>query len=687
MEATHELSAVQLDQLYRLVWLVMGDERRAARSMLHAARSTQHGGDFTSILVKLAPQRTLRYTLRVPPTANERSGLTPSECAALARTMRAATPQARLELGAPHLVEEALTPSLAQHRPPAHGRGEGDAGETTLWPRQATTGIELFLLLARSWGDVPAEAPYALAQQHAQALLGEVSDVEAQALRATLLVSGPEGELARSVRSGLRRADDRLGAALPALFAGQAPAELHALREQGRTVSVQRSASSRAKRLQLLLAGAVLALVIAVIVAPGRSAPTASVSPEHTGLLAAEATLTPSERILAALNRFERGELGVGVLHERYRMIIEGETQTLERWYDPGEPGRVRIEARNSADQLLFGMATDGATRLQARWLPPGVTTQQLLGVDYLLDETTLARVFPIVRRQPDGLHFFATLPLVNPEHFYLAQAHAAELQDLGAAIVQNRPVRLVGFASRQSLPPSAVNSYAPPRQETADQVILAIDTVTYALLEVRVLPQSETAGAVVVPWQVEIYETQANVPSTIFKLDPVEGRRQMGVNTFISPRISWLPNDALTTLASALASSTLPLALSPPDQVSLGYALQANSEAILVRESEHETFMLAVFPAEAIPTLSGRQEERRVGDLRYRMIYPDEPHSSAAVSLAAVALANGAELQMYYQHAYATPEEREARVAELLSALEPLTLESLDVLATDFVR
>jgi hypothetical protein len=37
MEATHELSAAQLDQLYRLAWLVMGDERRAAGRMQHAA--------------------------------------------------------------------------------------------------------------------------------------------------------------------------------------------------------------------------------------------------------------------------------------------------------------------------------------------------------------------------------------------------------------------------------------------------------------------------------------------------------------------------------------------------------------------------------------------------------------------------------------------------------------------------
>ncbi len=682
MDLFHELSAAQLDRLYRLAWLVMGDERQAARRIQAAGRRRQAAGGIAQFLTQFVPQRTLRYSLTLPPTTHERSGLTPSEFVVLAATLRAATPQARLELGAPHLVGEDV--GAEGHGADDRRRTTDDAGTDRPWPRRAATGVELFLLLARAWSALPAATPYATGLAHARVLLGGASAVEAQELRVALLADGPQGDLARAVRAGLRRTDERLAAALPALFTGEAPAELHALREAD-PAAPQRTIS-RAVRLQLGLAGIVLALIVAVIVVPGRSADTLN-DTEQTGLLAAESTLAPDELVLAALNRFEQGEFGVGVLQERYRMIIEGETQTLERWYDPGEPGRVRVEVRDSGDQLLFGMATDGATQLQARWLPPGDTPQQLFGVDYLLDEATLAHVLPIVRRQPDGLHFFADMPPVNPEHFYLAQAYAATVQDLGAATVQNRPARLIGFASRQPLPPGVANFSAPAQQATADQVILAIDTATYALLEVRVLPQNETAGAVLVPWQVEIYETQASVTSANFQLDPVEFQRQPGVRTFISPRIVLLPDDMLITLASAVQASALPLALPPPDRPSYGYPLQAGSETILVRESEHEIFMLAVFSAEAIPTLNGRQEEREVGALRYRMIYPDEPLGSVAASLATVPLDNGAELQMYYLHAYATPAERELRIAELLSTMQPLTRENLDILAADFVR
>jgi hypothetical protein len=706
MEAQHELSAAQLDQLYRLAWLVLGDERRAAGKMQNAKRNMQHAETFALLLATLAPQRTLGYALRVPAAANERSGLTPGEFAALARLLRAATPQARLELGAPHLLD-----AQGQGDKGASGSGTDDGRRTTddadaehaagvggrssvvvdrPWPRRATNGVELLLLLARAWGDLPAETPYMVALEHARALVGGAADAEVQVLRAVLLLDGPAGAQSRAVRAGLRRADERLEAALPALFAGEAPAELHALYGRAADGGAARPAGNRARRLQFGLAAAVLALVIAVIAMPGPSADPPQTAAERTGLLAAEAALSPDALVLAALDRFERAERGPGALYERYRMTVDGETRTLERWYDPGEPERVRIELRDSGDQLLYGLATDGTGRLQTRWMPPGETAP-IFGVDYRLDAAQIAQMMPTLRRQPDGLHFFASIPVVNPEHFYLSQAYAAEVRDLGSTTIGERPARLIGFASRQPLPYDNDFAFdrpaAPPQQEQADQVILAIDPSTFALLEARVLPQGEAAGAVVTPWRAEAIALRSGLTAADFQLAEVEFQRRDGANRFISPRIGWVPDDALTDLNRVVAASALPLAFPPPDQPSYGYALQAGSEAILVRESEHEIFMVAVFPVEAAPQPSGRQEDRQAGDLRYRMIYPNEPPGGRAASLAALPLENGAELQMYYQHAYATLGEREARIAELLTALEPLTRESVDVLAADFVR
>jgi hypothetical protein len=68
-------------------------------------------------------------------------------------------------------------------------------------------------------------------------------------------------------------------------------------------------------------------------------------------------------------------------------------------------------------------------------------------------------------------------------------------------------------------------------------------------------------------------------------------------------------------------------------------------------------------------------------------MVYSDNVLDAASTSVAALPLTNSAELLLYYQHAYALPAEREARIAELLTALEPLTRENVDVLAADFVR
>lgn len=731
METLHKLSAAQLDQLYRLAWLVMGDERLALRRfraaggerrgasfraqprahplgrVVYGAASGERqgagGGAVTQILARLAPKRTFRYPLNVPDAALARSGLTPSEHAALARMLRAATPQARLELGAPHLLDlqgqgdkgaEGVATDGGRQMPDeadadhaAVVSGRSSVVTDSVWPRRATTGTELYLLIAQAWGDLPAETPYTLALNHARALFGQASETEVQPLRAALLADGAAGERARAVRNGLRRADDRLAAALPALFAGEAPPELHALHDPTVEMPPERRAAKRAARLQFILAGAVLALVIAVIVAPGRPAEAPQSTAERTGLLAAEATLAPQEVVRAALDRFERGDVGADALHERYRMTIEGETRTLERWYDAGAPERVRVEVRDDSDQLLFAIATDGATQLQARWQINGDSPSQVFGFDYLLDAALLEQLAPIVRRQPDGLHFFASLPLVNPEHFYLAQAYAAEVQDLGTTMINERPARLIGFASRQAFPPAEDRLYDASPQEQADQVILAIDTATFALLEVRVLPQSEAAGAVATPWQVEVFTTRSDLTAADFVLAAVDAQSRRGASRFISPRVTWLPDDVLSSLDRAIATTPLPLAFPPPEGPSLGYVLQAGSESILVRESEHELFMIAVFPVESVPQLAGRQEERQAGDLRYRMIYPEAQFSPAMTSLVALPLENGAELQMYYQHAYATLPEREARIVELLTALEPLTRESADVVAADFVR
>lgn len=495
----NQLYGAALDRAYRLALLAAGSPHGAA-GLIRRLYAIRNPADSETALARgLLSARPLRWPWKPDPSAQ--SGLTPAELTTLRAALAAATPAARLALGAPHLAGLTLDEALPQPPPPA-----------APWPRRAADRHTLLALLARGWGMLPAGAPFPDVYELALLLAGALPDAEATTMRAHLLDATPAAAQARAIRDGLRRAEARLAAALPALFAGETPAELRAA--LATPAHPARPAPSPVTRQRLALVAAVVALAMLVIFMP-RPAPGARPLADP----AAPPPLPPAALVRAALTRLDAPN-GAGVLHERFAANTPGYGWTFERWQELAPPHRFRLEVRDDDDRLRFALASDGAGTLQRRAAPPNGATAE--GEDYELEPAALASLLPLLRQQPDSLLMLYQWRGFNLERFYLGQALGAPLRDLGATVAAGRPARTLAFESATPTPPVPDEPLAAPRGEPA-QVLLTIDTATYALLEARVLPEgAQGDGEVVVPWHAETYEHLDAAPTGTFTLPPV---------------------------------------------------------------------------------------------------------------------------------------------------------------------
>ncbi len=660
----NQLYGAGLDRVYRLALLATGSPRAATRLLRRAfaRRDSAVTLDETALAAALLLARPGPWLWRPDPAALAYSGLAPADLAVLRAQLAAASPAARLALGAGHVAGIELQ---LQAPPPA--------APAAPWPRRATDRHALLALLARAWGLLPAQVAYADVYEQALSLAGALAPEQADELRSLLLANSPAAEQSRAVREGLRRAEARLAAALPALFGGEAPAALRAELAQLAQPRRRRAPLPQARRLQLALVAAVALVAVAVIALP-QGAPRPAPRPAGA---AAEAPSEPAGAdalVRAALTRLD-SLAGGGVRHERFAAEATGYGWTLERWQELGPPHRFRVEVRDEQDQLRYALASDGEGLVQQRHSPG--REGDLEGGDYRLDPATLAALLPTLRQQPDSLFMLGSAnPGFNLERYYLNQALDAPLRDMGATMAAGRPAQLLAFESEAPLPPQP-DTFEPPEARPA-QVLLAIDNETRALLEARVLPpEGAEAGEVRRPWRVERLELLASLPDARFRLPPLAGGAS-STGELLSARLFGEAQGSLRELsATELPADGGPLYF-PADGAGVGYSFSyGGGWTMLVRETAEEVLQLIPFSAETAGFVEGARSTRRAGERDYDLIYPPEMPPGRNVSLATIFLSadRARGMHVIYSHAYASQAEREARLDALIRSLAPLEL------------
>lgn len=661
----NQLYGATLDRVYRLALLAGGSPRAAARLARQAygrrnpaAPGSEadaqrfHEANLARALLSARPPR--RWPWRPDPAAAPYAGLAPAELEALRAALAAAAPAARLALGSPHVAGIDITETNTPEPPPPDAR----------WPRRAGDRYALLAEVARAWGMLPAGAAYPDVYEQALLLAGALRPEHEAALRALLLAGTPAAERLRATRDGLRRAEARLAAALPALFGGEAPAALREAlaapaRPEGR-------APMPATRLRLALVAAVALLALAVVALPRPGPPAAPAAP------AAAAARPPEELVRAALTRLQR-PAGAGVLHERFVASAPGHDWSLERWQELAPPHRFRVEVRDDGDRLRFALASDGVGTVQQRDRARNVVT--LLGADYRLDPDVLATMLPILRQQPDGMFMLiGSNGGYNLERYYLNQALEAPLRDLGGTVAAGRPARLLAFESPAPVPPSPDDPFEAAPADPA-QVLLAIDAATSALLEARVLPAGDGAtGAVSVPWHADVYELLDAAPAATFTLPPPEADEAGGL-ALLSPRLLGAPEGMLVDLGRAAGPEGAPLYF-PAGEAGIGYGISYDRGwTVLVRETVDDVVQLIPFADGGDRFVAGPRSARQAGERSYELIYPEDAPPGRTLSVATVFLGpdRTSGMHVIYSHAYAPQAEREARLEALIRSLAPL--------------
>jgi hypothetical protein len=656
----NQLYGAGLDRVYRLALLAAGSPRAATRLLRRAfaRRDPSAASAEASLAAGLLAARPGPWRWRPDPAAAAYSGLTPAELAILRARLSAASPATRLALGAAHVaaIDLQVEPT-AQPVPPA-----------TPWPRRAGNRYALLALLARDWGLLPAQVDYADVYEQGLHLGGELAPEQADELRSLLLAHSPAAEQSRAVREGLRRAEARLAAALPALFGGEAPA---ALRDDLLASQPSARPPVRATRQQLALVAAVALIAVAVIALPQR-APRPGPRSAEPAVALAEPEGTAA-LLRAALNRLDSPS-GAGVRHERFAAEAEGYAWSLERWQELAPPHRFRVEVRDEQDRLRYAVASDGRGLVQQR--SSLERDSALEGGDYTLDEQSLQALLPTLRQQPDSLVLAGSFnPGFNLERYYLNLALEAPLRDLGATQAAGRPAQLLAFESAAPFPPDPYGSFEIGDDRPA-QVILAIDLETKALLEARVLPpEGQEAGEVRRPWTVERFELLASLPGSRFSLPPLAGGAQSS-GELVSARLHGEAVAALRKLTATEAPADGGPLYFPADGDGIGYSLKYEGGwTMLVRETADEVVQLIPFGQGPGSFAEGVRSTRRAGERVYDLIYLEELPPGRNISLATIFLSadRARGMHLIYSHAYASQLEREARLDALIRSLAPL--------------
>lgn len=685
----------QQDRLYRLALLVTGTPAAAGERLaaafaglapvtrdpeLELARALLH--------TPKGRNRPARRAWQPDPAALERAGLSAAQAAALLTALAAASPAARLQLGLHTLLglpaETIAVPAeaLPDPAPPPPSDPQAIAGATPngTAPDSIDALIELRCTLALALGYLPVTTERPLLLQVARLLAGRAHGPEAVQTRGLLLTSAD----ARALRDGLFQTEATLQQAIPALFAATPPPALTA-RLLKEVAGGQRSLSALQRRPRLLLVGGVLLLLLLLVMPEvQRFAP----EPVQPAVGAAPA-IAPAALIDAAIHRFERNAPATGLLHEVYQAQLGGERWTLERWYDYSAPHRLKVIAAREGEAMpLYALATDGQGQIQYRWQGRAMSgREQSIGIDVTVTADEIAQLMPILRQQPEVSIFQTSSRPFDIGPFYLAQARNADLTALGATDIDGRAAQMVTYRTTRPFPPLDLAANQPESAPT--QVILAIDTETYALLDVTIVAQSAGESVTQNPWRATSVAVQASVPLGLFALEPAESQAtQTGL---ASVRLPTLPAEALLSLDAALATTQrtiyLPEQLPAADMRGLA-ANTGNGHVGLLYEGAFHTLLLYHNPELSQAQLPEGQE-RTVNGLRYWLPSANSMPAHLSYSIALVTLPDDPDVPLMIQFVaqYATPEERIALLEAVIGSLQPLTAENLNMLGRNFYQ
>jgi hypothetical protein len=253
----------------------------------------------------------------------------------------------------------------------------------------------------------------------------------------------------------------------------------------------------------------------------------------------------------------------------------------------------------------------------------------------------------------------------------------------LGQTTALGRPAYLLTYSTGR-LPMALEQS-----EGQRSQVVLTIDTGTYALLDVAVLPEGAAEGTARHPVQATQFEILDSVPESRFFLASTPQVEQR--DSVASIRFPFLDHDMLLSLDDAVRRAPAPL-LAPqqlPDEHMRGLALAVNqdvaSPVALLYEGEFQNVLvlpdgvsMSDVPAESI------EEELSAGAFRYRIMRV----SWLSGGLAAIVYRPDTpdqHLTMILNDELSTDAERRQRLQTLIESLVPVDTSTLPVLRRNF--
>lgn len=650
------------DGQYRLALLITGDPRTAVRLVVHAAGvSNAAGSDAEAAMLReLLPKRAGYGRWQPAAAALQRASLDKEQARALLTLLAKRPPVERMIIGLHYLrgMTIAELPTLPSRRVPL------DAGQVLARFHAAT---------ALALEQVPGDSGHAELIEIDQWLDGALAESEALDMRARTLADGET----RLLRDGLLATRAFLPTALTGLFAVTPPAELAAQLQPkpGRKLRPRPRYLGRSAALAALIGGvlAVAALLAFLPSALSRSTRPASV-------------VTAADVLDASIRRFETPPVTTGVLHERYRVEIEGATpQIIERWYDYATPHRLSMAVRNEAQNVAnFAIRTNGRTLVEYRLsyggsdLGGSATTK----INYQLAANESDAAIAVLRSALMPIHVFQDVSN-QPEisSLYLAQARMSETALLGRSSVSGREAYLLRYTTDQL-----------PQEDAAGdtrQVLLAIDAQLSAVLEITVLSGGAGESIAARPWRAELIELVDSVEPSQFTFGDGDAATVVsGPRSLLAPSIPSL----FTSLDEALRESQRGLLLPtepPSDSRGLVMALRGDQRAArygLMYEGEFQSLMLLPDPVFRDTELRWQGEERTTGGYRFRIAESLPQLNNAMLVQVYLATAPDNRVNIILQDAYSTDAEREQRIIELIGSLEPLTAENVEMLQRQLV-
>lgn len=655
------------ERLYRLALLVAGNAATATTLVQSAyqqlpAEIDDPTATETLLIRALLDSRILRRNRwRLTPPDLTRTTLDHQQATALFRLLARLTPAARLVIGLAYINGSAPAELAALLPPPA---SETTPADVLAHFRTAAT---------RALGLAPADADSQALARLDRLAAGQLDEQEAIEVRRELIAQPRMREL----RDGMLATHDLLPQAIPALFAAAPPPalvdQLLALAQGPRA---PRLPAMPARRAQALLAVGVLALAAAIILGPSLAA--------RMSATTARRAPTVAELIESAIHRFDRAPLQRGVLHEQYRVERDGRgAYLIERWYDYASPNRLAIsvsqEGRGGPPLLQVG--SDGRSLVQLRYSRARSFGQQ--PVDVHVAPAEAQRLMPLLRGMPRPAGFGrAGDGPGDPGAQYLAQARAAGASYLGQTTIFGRPAYLLTYQT--SRPPELAPQ---PSAGQPARVLLTIDAQTSALLDVAVVPAGEGESTARHPLQAQQFELLDDAPAERFALpsSPEVSQR----TELASVQFPFIDNGLLLSIDDAAQQmpDQLLAPLRLPDTNMRGLAVRNNGPAspadvILLYEGEFQNII--VLPSFRPGSGENVGEEQAAGAFRYRLI-GDAGRGGGLAAVVYRPEAPTEPLGLILNDDFATPEEREATLRDMIESLTPINDQSLPVLRRTF--